>query len=350
MTKQAYILLWISSILILSFFLAIVVTWSYGHFSKLISQKINRTLESMLASFFSAEIEEQQHVIQRLNQYMKHSSLRKELLIDCIIQKGDAFIDDHHKQLMNLYEATEIKVFLINRLSSKRNYTKALACRQIGDLRLHSTEPYIFNMINSKNNTVIYNVLLAFAKLGDLNNLAKALVSNSNNIRLSFRAIIEVMTEFRGSKESKETLFRITIESSDDYIKGVLIKAAADGQYEGLTDYYIKHLSSTNMNLKIACLRALSELNNSDYEQYMIDMLESEEWEVRAAAAKGLEKIGTSNSFEPLVKMISDKEWWVRHHAANALISISEGEKYAQSILNGEDQYAREAVAAAMER
>ncbi|OAH52827.1 MULTISPECIES: HEAT repeat domain-containing protein [Bacillaceae] len=349
MTSQAYTLLWISGSLISSFFIAIVVTWSYGYISMLIYQKINKTLEGMLSSFFHTEMEEQQQVIQKLNQYVRHSSLRRELLINCIIQKGEAFIEDHHKQLMNLYEATGIKTFLIKRLSSKRDYTKALACRQLGDLRVHSTEPYICNLISSKNNNVTYNVLLALAKLGDLNNLAQILISNSNNIHFSFRAVIEVIAEFKGPKESKEALFKETIESSDDYMKGILIKAATDGQYEGLDDYYVKYLSSNNMNLKIACLRALSELNNSDYEQFVIGMLESEAWEVRAAAAKGLGKFGTSHSFEPLVKMTSDKEWWVRHNAANALISIPGGKEYAQHIINGEDRYAREAVIAGME-
>ncbi|KMY49951.1 HEAT repeat domain-containing protein [Peribacillus loiseleuriae] len=347
MTNQAYTLLWISGGLILIFFIAILVTWSYGHFSMLIFRKINRKLEGMLSSFFHAEIEEEkQQVIRKLNQYMKHSSLRKDLLINCIIQKGEAFIEDHHKQLMNLYEATGIKTFLIKRLSSKRDYIRALACRQLGDLRLYSTESYICNLISSKNNNVTYNVLLALAKLGDLNNLAQLLTSNSNNIHFSFRAVIEVIAEFKGPKESKEALLKKTIESSDDYMKGVIIKAAADGQYEGLSDYYVKYLSSNNINLKIACIRALSELNNSDYEQFVIDMLESEEWEVRAAAAKGLGAVGTSHSFEPLGKMTSDKEWWVRHNAANALISIPGGNGYAQHILNGEDQYAREAIMA----
>ena len=158
--------------------------------------------------------------------------------------RAEPFIEEHHKQLMKLYETTEIKTFLVKqKSSSKRTYTKVLACQQLGDLRLHSTEPFIFNLISSKDNIVIYNVLLALAKMGDIDNLAKALVSNPNEMRLSFRAIIEVMTVFKGSKVAKELLFKKTIESSDDYLKGILIKAATDGQFEGLSDYYIKVFS-----------------------------------------------------------------------------------------------------------
>lgn len=346
MTNQAYVLLWISSGLIFSLFLAIVATWLYGHISKLIFQKIDQTIEGMLSSYFHAGPEEQHQVILKLNQFTKRSRLKRGLLISHIIQYGEQFIENHHERLMNLYEKTEIKTFLIKQLSSKRDSIKALACRQLGDLRLHSTEPYICQLMDSNNNNVMYNVLLALAKLGDLNNLAHMLVSNSGNIHISFRAVIEIVEEFKGSRED---LFKKTIESGDDYLRGILIKAAADGRYEGLSSYYVKYLSSDNTNLKIACLRALSELSNSAYEQNVIDMLDDEEWEVRAAAAKGLDKIGTSRSVEPLVKMISDKEWWVRHNAATTLVSIPGGKKHAQQILDGNDKYASEAIASAME-
>ncbi len=349
MNNQAYILLWISGSLLSIFIIAILVAWLYGHISRLISDNINNRLGGMLSSYFHVEMEEQQQVILELNQYVRYSSIRKKILIDCIIQKGEDFIEDNQIQLMNLYKETGIKRFLVRRLSSKNDYTKALACRQLGDLRLYSTEPNIYNLISSKNNIVIYNALLALAKLGDINSLTKILVSNSTNIHLSFRAIIEVIVEFKGSKESKEAMMIETIELSDDYFKGILIKAAADGQYEGLRDYYVKYLSSDNVNLKIACIRALSELNNSESEQHLIKMLESTAWEVRAAAAKGLEKVGTYHSYEPLVKLKSDEEWWVRQHAANSLSSIQEGKKHTECIPNYDNRYAREADTAVME-
>lgn len=346
MTNQAYILLWISSGLIIIFFIAIVGTRIYGHINMLIIRKIDDTLEGFLSSYFHAGKEEQQPFIHKLNQYTKRSSLKRERMINHIIQYGEKFIDSHHEQLLHLCEETEIKAFLVKRLSSKRDYIKALACRQLGDLRLHSTGPNICKLIHSKNNNVIYNVLLALAKLGDLNNLAHILISNSKDINISSRAVIEIVEEFKGSKED---LFKETIDSSDDYLRGILIKAAANGQYEGLSGYYVKYLSSDNMNLKIACLRALSGLKNPEFEQHIIGMLEAEEWEVRAAAAKGLEQVGTSHSLEPLVKITSDKEWWVRHNAASTLVSIPGGKEYAQQIfISGEDQYARDAIAAAL--
>ena len=52
MTNQAYTYYGFASGLILTLFIAIVVTWSYGHFSKLYYQKITRELEDMFLSFY----------------------------------------------------------------------------------------------------------------------------------------------------------------------------------------------------------------------------------------------------------------------------------------------------------
>lgn len=266
-------------------------------------------------------------------------------MINYLIQYCEDYINNQPDKVLHLCEEVGLKAYLIKRLSSKKEYIKALACRQLGDLRLHSTEVYIFKVMNSKDNNVIYNGLLALSKMGDLENLSRILVSNSRDINISFRALIEVLEAFEGSKEQ---LFKETIDSSDDYLKGILVKAAVDGQYESLSSYYVKYLVSDNLNLKIACVRALSELKNPVYEQDVIEMLYAEEWEVRAAAAKGLEKVGTSVSFEPLLKTTSDQEWWVRHNAARTLVSIPGGKEYAQQIFKGGDQYARDAVADAM--
>lgn len=345
MTNQAIILLWISSVLIACFFIAIVGTSLYSYVSKLIFQKIDKELNTLISGYFHASLEKRQPFVEQLNQYTKRSTLKKERMINYIIQYCKDYIDNHNDQVVHLCEEADLKAYLIKRLSSKRDYIQALACRQLGDLRLNSTEAYICKLMDSKDNNVIYNVLLALAKMGDLENLSRILVTHSRDINISFRAIIEVLGEFRGSKEQ---LFKETIDSCDDYLRGIFIKAAVDGQYESLSSYYVKYLISDNLNLKIACLRALSELQNPVYEHNVIQMLDAEEWEVRAAAAKGLEKVGTSDSFGPLLKMTSDPEWWVRHNAASALVSIPGGKEYAQQIFRSDDQYAREAVADAL--
>lgn len=351
MTKAATLLLSISITLILIFLAAILITWLYNRISQAKYGKINSLLDDLLFAYFdTANKEEQQQVIRDINSYVKGSTLKNKQLIERILQYGDLFIADHHEQLMVLYTSTEIKRFLIKRLSSERHYNKALACRQLGDLRLVSTESHIYKLHTINSNEVLYNVLLALSKLGDYERLAQILVSDSKNIHLSFRAIIEIMEQFNGSEASKEALFKQTIEESDDYFKAILIKAAVSGHYVALSANYVKYLKSDNIGLRIACIRALSDLKNAVYERDVIGMLDAQEWEVRAAAAKGLGNFGTIQSMEPLAKMTRDPEWWVRHNAASALIAIPEGRNYAEQLAVDEDRYSREAIAAVMER
>lgn len=344
MTNEAYILLWISSGLIISFFIAIVCTWIYGHNNMMVFSKIDNILEKLLSSYLHAGEKERESIIYQIKKYIKRSSVKKERMISHIIQYGDEFILQYHEPLLHLCEETGIKTFLFKQLRSKQDDNKALACRQLGDLRIYAAGPHISKLINSKNNNVVYNVLLALTKLGDLNNLAHILVTNSRNITISSRAVIEIVEEFKGAKED---LFKQAIDLSDDHLRGILIKAAAMGQYEGLSHYYVKYLNSEDVNVRIACLRALSELKNPKFEQLLIGMLEAKEWEVRAAAAKGLQHVGTSSCFGPLVKMASDKEWWVRRNAASTLVSIPGGKEYAMKMLSGKDQFALDAIAAA---
>ena len=119
--------------------------------------------------------------------------------------------------------------------------------------------------------------------------------------------------------------------------------------FRSLRDYYIKYLKSEDKNLRIACIRALCDLKNSNNEEYIINMLYDKQWEVRAAAAKSLQTIGTSSSFVALAKTAGDSEWWVRHNAACTLILLNGGKEYATNIINSKDKYAKEAVENAIE-
>lgn len=344
--ENALLLLWISLGLTVAFFIAIVCTWLYSYMSLLMVKNTNIAFEGIFAILLTPDGEKQRFGIKKLQRYVKKSRARKELLIKFIIQQGDTFMVNNHARIMYVVEKTEIDSFLMKLLASKSAYKQSLACLYIGELKVYSMQESMYTCMTSQNNDVIYNFLLALAKLGDLKGLSNSLRTQSSNINLSFRAIIEVITVFSGSKED---LIKETIELSDDYMKGVLIKAAADNECRGLTEHYVSCLYSDNKNLRIACIRAISELKDPVNEHYVSAMLEDKEWEVRAAAAKGLEKIGTMRSFEVLRKVVHDKEWWVRQNAASALISIPGGREYANQIINGDDQYASDAIVGVLE-
>ncbi|MGO4693971.1 HEAT repeat domain-containing protein [Paenibacillus sp. 2TAB26] len=346
MTKEALYLLLISSALFSFFFISIIVIWFFRYFSESATSQLKKQLEEVFTSYFYTENKNKRTIVQKLNKIVGKSARKKELFINIVINHDAAFIHTHHDQLMNIYELTGTKAFLLKRLQSNSVHIQSLACRHLGELQLRDTTASILTLISSKNNDVIYNMMLALAKLGDLEGLVHVLTYDSQNMNLSHRAIIEIISAFDGSKEE---LFRQTIDRSDDYMKGILIKAVADYSFEGLSEHYIKYLNSEEKNLRIASIRALSELNNPDYEASMLTKLDDHDWEVRAAAAKGLEKIGTKNSLADLGKTTGDSVWWVRHHAASALVLIPGGIAYASRIIDGDDKFARDAVISVIE-
>lgn len=351
MDKTALYLLFISAGLLVLNFVLIIYVWFFRYFSDLTTQKVKKRIEQIFSSIFNSP-NKKSHIVQKINaaeelkSFVKNSATRKQSLIDIIINYGDDFIESNHDYLMNLYEVTGIKSFLIKRLTSRSSFKKSLTCRQLGDLRLENTEEYIIKLSSCNDNDVRYNVFLALAKLGDLKGIVYILTNNYEHMHLSHRAVIEMISAFNGSKEE---LFDKTLPLSNDYVRGVLIKAAATYKIEGLREYYIKYLNNDDKNLRIACIRALCELEDSENEKYIINMLKDKDWQVRAASAKSLQKIGTSISFIPLTKASGDSEWWVRHNAACTLILLHGGMKYASKIINGNDKYAIEAVVNAIE-
>ncbi|WP_054026705.1 HEAT repeat domain-containing protein [Bacillus sp. FJAT-28004] len=346
MTKEALYLLLISSALFSFFLISIIVIWFFRYFRESKNNKLKQQLEDVFASYFDAGNENKRTIIQRLNKIVGKSARRKELFINIVISYDDDFIEANHDKMMNIYELTGVKAFLLKRLQSNSVHIQSLACRHLGELQLRDTKTSIIALISSKNNDVIYNVMLALAKLGDLEGLVHILTNESKNMNLSHRAIIEIISAFNGSKEE---LFSQTIALSDDYMKGILIKAMAPYRIEGLNEYYIKYLNRDDKNLKIASIRALCELNKEEHEPYILAKLDDHDWEVRAAAAKGLEKIGTHRSLAELGKTTGDSMWWVRHNAASALILIPGGIEFASNIINGDDKFARDAVASVIE-
>ncbi|PWW05124.1 HEAT repeat protein [Paenibacillus cellulosilyticus] len=347
MTNTAMLLLWISLGLSIVFFLAIVGTWIYSYYMKRTTEKTNEALEQMLGTVFALEGYEQNIVISRkLLGYVRNSWLRRELLMKKLVEFADRLPEEKQRRVGRIVEETEIHAYLARLLSSSSPFNHALACRYIGDFRVSSLREEMLKLKDSRSNDVLYNMLLALAKLGDVEGLSAILSANSSHINLSFRAVVEVVTAFKGSKVK---LIEQTIDHCDDYMRGILIKAAADEGHPSLTPVYVKYSSSDNKNLRIACIRAIAETKDSENESHLIGMLEDSEWEVRAAAAKGLEQIGTDKSIPSLGEAVKDKEWWVRQNAASSLVALPGGRKYAESIIKGEDRFASEAIVGVLE-
>lgn len=326
--------------------LAIILLWFYQYLDKMKAGEEESRIRRLLTDLIELTDLEREDTIIELGKYIKKKSRRMQLLINLSIQYVENCGPEIHSLFLELYEKSGVTQYLIQKLSVKNKYIVSMACRYLGDLRIKGSESHLRSLMGDTNDDVIYNILLSLAKLGDEEGITIILTQHSNRLNLSYRAIVEILSRYSGSKKD---LIKKIIDSCDNYIKGIIIKAAANYKFEDMVEYYVKYIRSEDKNLRIACIRALSELGDKLNESYLSDTLFDKAWEVRAAAAKGLEKIGTSKSFSALEKAASDNEWWVRHNAASTLVLIPGGRKYADKILNGPDAYARDAIKYAVE-
>ena len=102
--------------------------------------------------------------------------------------------------------------------------------------------------------------------------------------------------------------------------------------------------ASNVLELRIAAVRALSQLDPAANLDVLMGALTDSAWEVRAQAARALGESGVSEAVPVLARALSDRAWWVRRHSAYALAKLGlEG----NAALRGEalaspDRYARE--------
>jgi hypothetical protein len=341
MTRTVLYTLLISAGLILIFVISIIAVLLFHNFRDKKLLKIKSALKVIVAEYFESKDDSKSSVTQNLCTTVMKSSLKKELFIETVISYGTEFVIINHKKLMDLYRPLKIEEYLIHKLNSKRVSEKSLACRYIGELYLKEADSYIIKLINSKDNNLIYNIMLAISRLGDTKQLAQLLTYNLKSVNITYETVVEIISVFSGSKEE---LFKSSIALSDDCSKSMLVKTASDYKIQGLRDCFLDFLKSSDMNLKIESIRALCEIGNHDDEAEIAKMLKDKEWEVRAATAQSMKKIATDSSFTALAEAASDSQWWVRHNAAIALISIPGSGDFVNSILNGEGKLAKKTV------
>ena len=346
MNVNPYLILGVSVILVMVFYILIIALWFYQRRQDMINARLNAKISEMLNRALELAESDKKKAYNLFCQFVDGKSSRVKVLIKIIADYGDDKILEKHGFFTRLYKKSGIKKQLIKDLSSNNDFVVSAACRYVGELHITGMEENLLELVEYANGDVIYNILLSLSKLGSKDGVKVILTQYEKRLNLSNRAIVEILECYTGSKED---LIISIIDLCNNYIRGIIIKAAASYKFSGMKEYYIKYMGSEDKNLKIACIRALSSLKDYSVEEQLIASLYDKEWEVRAAAAKELEQVGSSLSFPALEKAISDSEWWVRRNAANTLVVINGGREYAAKIIHGSDRYAKDAIRYAME-
>ena len=109
-------------------------------------------------------------------------------------------------------------------------------------------------------------------------------------------------------------------------------------------------LGGETTDVRAQAALAVGKIGNPEDVPTLREAAGDEDWPVRAQAANALGMIGELAAIPTLQGLATDREWWVRLNAGRALANMGpSGERALAEILEGEDRFARDRVAATLE-
>lgn len=310
------------------------------------TRKINEMFETIL---YHPTEEALQNEIKTMKQFVGNDPRNMDAVSSKIIGilTSETAGDDQKAAVCALNEVVRPLDFYVRMLHNGSTYEKAFACRKVAVFYEDSELPTIRKLAFSKNQDLSYNAAMALASFGDEDTLVHYILGLQKNYSYSFRIIMELMSTYTGDLPS---LARKILADCDDYIKATIIKGLSEKSFAEFESLYLDGMKSGNPNIKIACVRALGNLGKPDYEHPLITAAHDKNWMVRSAAVKELGRFPTETGKSALVEATKDTEWWVRYNAATALVKSDPELTYVESVLNGYDRYAADAVKYALYR
>lgn len=224
-------------------------------------------------------------------------------------------------------------------------YHKGYALRRLADLGAVEYKDTMIECLDSKNRDLAYNSAMALALMGDVENVARYIMSIENDRQYSGRIINEFFDDFNGNRAD---LANCLFEQCNDYMKSTIIKALVPYKIEEFRPMYLEGFSGKNFGMKVACIKALAAFGNPEDEQLLQIAAKDKEWVIRAAAVRGLSLLDSPSALKSVKTALTDKEWWVRQTAANAITNMDISPSDLEDILGGYDRFAADAVKAVL--
>ncbi len=258
------------------------------------------------------------------------------------LQNRSADLSEEKRQaLLQLAEQLQPVETYQSYFDNGNDYLKGYICRRLADFKSTDSIERLRQCVDSKNKTLQYNGAMALSVLGDEEYMVKYLSMCEDNRKYSYRVIVELLDLYTGDKAS---LARRVFADCSDYMKATVIKGIAQDGIRELTDVYIEGMRSTNPQIKIACVKALSVIADPSLEHLLIIALNDKNWVVRSSAVRGLQKIKSPAALGAVEHATGDEEWWVRQIAAKALVEMDDSMEHVEAVLQGYDKYAADAV------
>lgn len=267
-------------------------------------------------------------------------------------------------RLVHYFSSQELyKIVYFNR----RRYGDLNALIMLGELRdknaISIIEEYEKKFYEELNFYFGYNIVLAYAKLGDFEGFITSYkISNIPNEVNDDGLYVYILNSYEGDREELINYQMQALKGSKINQCILAVKYFETNHYEKVWALVLEKLKesiavySTDksnirvLDLAMAGIRYFLSINCKTADDYILGLVDCPIWEVRLVVLNYLTKLDKEMVEEIFLEKIKDPNWYIRHNSAKALVKIGTNMEKLNRILNGDDQYAKEALAYAMEK
>ena len=226
-------------------------------------------------------------------------------------------------------------------LESGDVYHKGYACRRLAELNAVEYKDKIRELTEDKTRDLAYNAAMALCHMGNTDAVARYLLSIQDDRLYSGRIINEFFSKFAGDRQA---LAGQLFEKCNKYMRCTIIKTLPNYKIEAFRPMYIEGATGNDVQMKIACVKALSAFGYAEDEQLLQMAATDKNWVIRSASVRGLSQMRTPTALATVKRLLGDREWWVRQTAAQAITKMDISPRDIEEILGGYDRFAADAM------
>ena len=227
---------------------------------------------------------------------------------------------DEYERIINFLKDINYGEMLMKALDKANKWDKAYAAHFLGLMKYKQAESKLLKLVYDKSPVVYLNAFEALHQIDSQEKLSRIIKDILKNKDVNITKIIEIILGY------------------GDVINPILIKMLEDAEINSQEKRLIVDVltfrnvieSSTvilkiaketvDIELKIACIKALGSIEEPDSIQFLTECLNSDNWVIRSQSAKSLGKIGIETTIPKLRNvLINDDNYWAKLYSAHAL-------------------------------
>ena len=250
------------------------------------------------------------------------------------------YLSSHYKNtMMKSYFAYIISTFHIN--------TKS---------QLDELNDLMIQYLLSHSVYVRENTLRAIYSFGQVEIIIKAFqILSQNNINHNEKLLSDGLMTFNGKIDNLSEVLMENINHFNVCYQVAIINFFSYKEEHRFDSLIVKKLidNRTDVNVQCCILRCIGKVKSRDNKNIFLDILRtyknSDRWQLAAVSANLLTKYSGDVEVAKVLKdSITSNNWYVRMNSAKTLIQIGVLQEDVQVILNGDDEYAKNALTYAM--